>query len=244
MKIGLIDRFLEALGIPAQLQKIRAMKQAAKEPGVFGNQYLKPVETNPIENWKRIQSQEGATCNSYVGGPTTYTLGAASTERTVKLWDADAELASIATAHDGYFPKYENCIYSIHCKSSAIFEFQPFIALLENGETITPGDTALADPLSAMEGAVGAEERLIIPGPLFESIELEDSKFRVHGAIDIAPFLNLYSIHYANAEFREQNPLVFKVGMVLIGIANQQIQASVAITNVYALKKHNWGQVQ
>jgi hypothetical protein len=218
--------------------------KASLAPKVFmnGELGLRPTPDNPGFLLNALQKFDGATAvlNAQNANITT---GAASINRTQQVTDISSVVSSLPTELDGY-PRFVGYFMTQQWTATTPFAVMPFLVLLENGESYTAQDSNNTNPVTAITAGMAAgSERIIQYGPLLISNLLANATtYSIKLSLDLTDACNRYSKHYQKKEFEEENPLVFILGVMLIGTANTLHTGKGWAYYAYHNKERSWGQ--
>jgi len=175
---------------------------------------MRPMKDNPGFQINSILKFDGAV-PIMSNHNKTLTTGAANYARGELLFDLGAQVQAESTDTDGY-PVYSCWTIQQVYKANCMFCMIPFLALLENGESLASVDTDLENISSIYDAMNGNQENLVSFGPVYQSHVLGDGdEYILNFGLDLNQAANLYSNHYQRKELDEQTALVLQLGIIL-----------------------------
>jgi hypothetical protein len=200
----------------AEVKRLRAMiktKEAAKRFGDFMGLITAPV----AESVKR-RVMNNSIAQQAVSTYTAITNLSGNLQKTILLKDLGSIVAGFSTGTDSR-PKINAANVALDVSSTNNFIVTPFIAFLQNSETISSQELPNSDPLSAIydPGTTGSKEKLIDIGHSLQGRQTVAAaeSFRARLAMDISPFMEAYSILYAQEELEERDHREIMLGAVV-----------------------------
>jgi len=187
---------------------------------IFKPRALRSTADNPSFRFNQMADMNGATIT--VGASSnSANIAAANTQRSILAYELDTSIQALVTTSTN--PVYVHWDTNWYIQSTAPFGACFWIALMENGETITPADYNGSNLMAAVEATQAAQDHTIVLGPINLASLVKDggNQWVAHIGMDLTALANAYAQHYARKHMEEQNALQLKLGCTFVGVASQ-----------------------
>jgi hypothetical protein len=184
---------------------------------------LKRIPTNPSFMFNFMRNRVGASVRFSVASG-TFVVPALKKIRVEGWLDISSLVQGLATDVEQY-PKFQAVVTkaTFRC-TTGHFCIIPFLARLENGETITATDVDSEDPIPTVVSACGAGDKILVFGPAqWSSQDVATGYHILEFAYDLSVVANMYSRYYSNKELEEENAGVLWFGLALVGAASTSV---------------------
>lgn len=230
-----IEQQVKALNVPTG-----AIKVGHLNPGYIFRQGAFGVSAeNPTMLWNHIRAYDGAVI-TVVESNTATTLSASQYTRAILWTSLDSIVSAKITDNTPETVTFLRLQETTYMTASNHFVVIPFVALLENGQTITTTESTSGEMDSLVASACGAGTRIIFFGPAISSRPYYDSgvKFRATLNLNLDEYANLYARHIEQfqIESKPSSILALKVGMVFCAVPTTTISYQDSVVTVTKTK--------
>lgn len=185
-----------------------------------------------------LQGTDGGTTLSLTA-PTTIVIAAANLIRVESLGEIGSTVKTVEDGLNSEISKWLRYAIEIEAWANSPFALVPFVAFLENGESIAATNNAGYDVSVAIETATGAQNKLLVYGPTAVGKMIMDggtARWLTKITIDVANLMDSYAKYYREKEMAEENAGPLYLGIGAVGQASLTINYDLKQGWAYAVK--------